>query len=1625
MMKRAQKAFLSILLSAALLAGCASGAESGASQPEESSAEASEGLFDGEEEGGEDGADTGIPGVGSEENTEETQPGLPEEQKEREWTEEDYSRAMAKRNQEYDAANTVITSEEGISPADPKEYTLLIYMVGSDLESRGGKGSRDMKEIEEAGIDYSRTNVVIYTGGTRKWTADIPCDTNCVVDMSREAGQRVTARTPANADMGAPETLTAFLNYADEYYPAEHTSLIFWDHGGGPLDGYGVDELFNADSLLSGEMDRALAASAFSKKKLDFVGFDACLMGSLETMRIFSQYADYYIGSEEYEPGDGWDYTCLSVLNETRDPKAVAEAVVEAYSRYYENLRTGTSDPDVTLSAADLSKAEAVARDLEALAKSLSAALGRGSYPRLQQLRKDVKSFGLVRDAGGGTSRSFDLVDLAHFAEAVKEVDAAAAEKLLADLGEMVFVNASNIEHCSGVTVFYPFLNKNQYRAGAEIYEEASASGAYTALLDELSRRWGSEEKRDWRFGELKQNGAFYNLTFTAEQQEKTAAVYYSVLLEGTDGAYVPALSRVRVETAADGTVQIPADPEVILAWSESGGETIWNGAEIEHGEMRDVFRLGTSYLISNPNYITEPTAAETLETAVTLKKDRATDEVAIASITTAQEELSTDGKATVDILGWEALYTSVNYAAPERDSQGRMKPSAEWNPTGSRMLCMLPIGENFGFRMQPVSKSKGNFLLLAEIEDIDGNFYASEPVLLSGNTDARTEIISTEQGTITAAVYADHAVITDYNGRDKRVVIPWEIGGVPVTEIGDGAFSYYSVFDANGWTPLEEAVIPETVTRIAHSAFEHCLDLKKVDLPAGLTDIGSFAFGDCRELKKLTLPETLKALGSGALSGTALTEIRLPAGLARIGTGVFYGCESLASITMDGASSACAVKDGLLLSGDGKTLLACPGTGVETLTVPDGIETIAFGACARSQICEVRLPEGLRVIANNAFYACPELSAPAFPDSLVRIGSYAFGAPLLEISYDVMEREQQQIALGKALSEIGEGAFDLFPVRSFAVDPENEIFLTKDGSLMNRAGDAVLAIAMDTGSVAYLPEGTHAFDEELFDLYSQFDVFSEDEVRSYRLQLVLPDSVTSFPDEPAATASDDYYFHCSPGSAAEQFAKENGIPFDSCMDPHYREVTVEDENGRSVYLIYPDRAAFVEYEGSCETLAVPAEIEGVPVTVLGDGEHPVFELFGDTSVGTLVLPDSIREIRAHALEYMYTVESFELPDSVEIIGESGLDPDGLKALPAHLQYLARYALAGSMEGTVTLPASLTDFADGAFAYLDGVDAYEVAEGNPSFRAQNGMVLSADGTRLLAAPGSERTVELTVPEGVTEIAPYALSNRNWVERIHFPKSLTVIRPYGVFDCISLQEVTFEEGLELIEESAFDDCYSLQKVHFPKSLTGIRDRAFYMCSELTEVSFEEGLTSIGESAFSEAGKLKALSLPESLVSVGEDAFSCRMDTGEKPVKKTVSIGKNLVEIGSGAFNLPGNERFLIDAANPVFTEKDGMITDKAGTVLLACPTARTGRVAVPDGISRIGNCAFCCVTGMTDLVIPDSVTSIGDFLLPEWEYGEESGPNADFDSPVTVHCGKGSTAESYCRRHNLRCVTDGN
>ena len=170
--------------------------------------------------------------------------------------------------------------------------------------------------------------------------------------------------------MGNPLTLSSFVNYCFDFFPADSYSLILWDHGGGPVLGYGVDENYN-DLLTLDELAEALGDSIGAHQtKLEWIGFDACLMSSLEVASVLAPYANYMVASQETEPGWGWNYSFLSELSGDPVPgDQMGEAIIDAYMDYgeyvfdvYPNLYS-----DLTLSCIDLNayaKAEDALNDL-------------------------------------------------------------------------------------------------------------------------------------------------------------------------------------------------------------------------------------------------------------------------------------------------------------------------------------------------------------------------------------------------------------------------------------------------------------------------------------------------------------------------------------------------------------------------------------------------------------------------------------------------------------------------------------------------------------------------------------------------------------------------------------------------------------------------------------------------------------------------------------------------------------------------------------------------------------------------------------------------------------------------------------------------------------------------------------------------------------------------------------------------------------------------------------------------------------------------------------------------------------------------------------------------------------
>ena len=191
------------------------------------------------------------------------------------------------------------------APADKgKSFTLLIYMVGSDLESLDGAASSDLKEIMAANPSGG-LRVLAQTGGATRWYTD-GISSELIQRYEISGGQLKHLEDTDNQQMSDPACLHDFLAWGIETAPADRYGVILWNHGAGTILGYGFDEYYPDESLSLADLYQAFSGIP---AHFAFVGFDACLMGTLETAVTFSPYADYLIASEEYEPSTGWFYT--------------------------------------------------------------------------------------------------------------------------------------------------------------------------------------------------------------------------------------------------------------------------------------------------------------------------------------------------------------------------------------------------------------------------------------------------------------------------------------------------------------------------------------------------------------------------------------------------------------------------------------------------------------------------------------------------------------------------------------------------------------------------------------------------------------------------------------------------------------------------------------------------------------------------------------------------------------------------------------------------------------------------------------------------------------------------------------------------------------------------------------------------------------------------------------------------------------------------------------------------------------------------------------------------------------------------------------------------------------------
>jgi len=326
-----------------------------------------------------------------------------------------------------------------------------VYITGSNLERIQGRATADLEEMLQA--DLGGCNVVMQTGGTNEWKNDWMTDQATQRFVIEDGSLVPVSPILEGALMSEPETLANFLRWGVTAYPAQRYILVLWNHGGGTLRGYGHDEVNNTKTLMLDELDRAFG---WADVQFDLVGFDACLMATMSTAYMLSDYADYLLASEELEPLDGWYYTdWLTRLGQDPDVEIpdLAAVIAEGY------LRDALEDEWLyaTISLLDLSRMEAVADGWRDVSGQLAQRLEEGKYSDLENLLRQSKAY------GQGTS--YDQVDMIDFLVRLDNAGLAETGALRRAVSDaVVYLDSTpQMDRSHGMALYVPYEKFTRY----------------------------------------------------------------------------------------------------------------------------------------------------------------------------------------------------------------------------------------------------------------------------------------------------------------------------------------------------------------------------------------------------------------------------------------------------------------------------------------------------------------------------------------------------------------------------------------------------------------------------------------------------------------------------------------------------------------------------------------------------------------------------------------------------------------------------------------------------------------------------------------------------------------------------------------------------------------------------------------------------------------------------------------------------------------------------------------------------------------------------------------------------------------------------------------------------------
>lgn len=604
------------------------------------------------------------------------------------------------------------------SAEEKKQYTIMFYVCGADLERDGGQFTAAFSSILSTRYNRDAVNAVSLLGGTPRWKGN--AFDPAVLSVVNIAGRRPTVEdTFPLAAMSDGATLTHFLSYCKEHYPAEHYILVICDHGGGPLYGCCVDYLYSNSIMSVNSLKEALGNSPFADRGLDVIVFDCCLMGSAEIANSISAYAQYMVATEDSMYGIGFDWM-KDVEND--------ETVLETARRIAESTYQSNKEIIARQKASELNSVSVI--DLQVMQDMNNAMtdyfasmpqLDESSFTRVSGSRRDAVDFGVMES--GGNSQ-YDLVDIGSLVSTLED-GSHSGSALLDAIRTAVPYHYSDVDNCAGMTVYHPYLNKDAAKRYIETYASLGFSPSYVNYVINYAAIMTGSPLADWQklMVEVptaqKDNRTLFTLKLTEDQAANLGDSQMNVLQKEADGSY--RFTFLTPDTSYENS----------MITGEFSGTALYavdrDGNALTKPILYQISPKGY-YLIPADLKKTDENGESVIQEAlVYCSFDRNTKELAPGGIAVWDDAMERwNSNYLANYADYEEITIHQQTRNETRNADGILLPYNEWE-TASEDFWNVKIDDSWSFRFINDTIDTKDLYAAFEVQDSQGNQYLSE----------------------------------------------------------------------------------------------------------------------------------------------------------------------------------------------------------------------------------------------------------------------------------------------------------------------------------------------------------------------------------------------------------------------------------------------------------------------------------------------------------------------------------------------------------------------------------------------------------------------------------------------------------------------------------------------------------------------------------------------------------------------------------------------------------------------------------------------------------------------------------------------------------------------------------